>query len=64
MLKLFNLEITNTTSEYCSFGLIYLIPTIEYRHKYWYLWEISLLFLKYHFNIQILRSDWNGEEQG
>ena len=59
MIKFSGLEIRNTTSDWDTFGLIYFIPTIEYRHKYWYLWEISFLFLHWHFNIEICRKDWN-----
>lgn len=25
---------------------IYLTPAIEYRHKYWYIWEISITWLR------------------
>ena len=25
-----------------DYGWKYIIPSIEYRHKYWYLWEIAI----------------------
>jgi len=40
-------------------GYITLIPTIEYRHKYWYLWSVDFVFLKWVFRIEISRKDWN-----
>ena len=42
-----------------DYGWIYIIPSIEYRHKYWYLWEISFSWLKKSIVIQLCRNDWN-----
>lgn len=62
-MKIWKLGIRNTTSDYGTFGLRYLLPTIEYRHKYWYLWEINFLFLHWHFNFEICHEDWNKYEE-
>ena len=58
MIKIGKFEIRNVTDCY-TYDYLYFIPTIEYRHKYWYLWDISLLFLDWHFNIEICREDWD-----
>ena len=46
-----------------DYGWIYIIPSIEYRHKYWYLWEISFSWLKKSIVIQLCRKDWNKNEE-
>ena len=40
-------------------GWRYIIPSIEYRHRYWYLWEISISWWKKSIVIELCRKDWN-----
>lgn len=42
-----------------DYGWRYIIPSIEYRHKYWYLWEISISWWKKSVVIELCRKDWN-----
>ena len=45
-------------------GWRYIIPSVEYRHKYWYLWEISFSWWKWSVVCELCRKDWNkGEEE-
>ena len=36
-----------------SFGWIYLLPSVEYRHKYWFLWQVTFSWLKWSRTIEI-----------
>lgn len=42
-----------------DFGWRYITPSLEYRKKYWYYWEISLSWWKWSFVIGFCRKDWN-----
>ena len=46
-----------------DFGWKYLLPSIEYRHKYWYLWEFEFMFWKWSKRIEISRTDWNQHKE-
>jgi len=57
-------EFENVTKDFVSdyeYGLLHLLPTIEYRHKYWYMWEFEFIFWKWWKKIQITRTDWDKE---
>jgi len=45
-----------------DYGWRYITPSIEYRHKYWYYWEISLSWWKWSVVIGFCRKDWNKYE--
>lgn len=38
-----------------SYGWIYLLPSLEYRHKYWYQWELSVNWLRWCFVVQLIK---------
>lgn len=46
-----------------NYGWRYVLPSIEYRHKYWYSWEISLSWWKWSVVCEFCRSDWNKEKE-
>jgi hypothetical protein len=46
-----------------QYGWIHLLPTIEYRHKYWYMWEFNFMFWKWNKKIEITRIDWNQHQE-
>lgn len=55
-------EITDVTKMFdtsSKYGWINIIPTIEYRHKYWYFWEIEVKFLKWSKRIEVTDTNWN-----
>ena len=41
-----------------SYDYYTIIPTIEIRHKYWYLWYVDFCFLRRGIRIEICRKDW------
>lgn len=41
-----------------QFGWIYILPSIEVQHKYWYLWRVSLSWLKWNYTISIINQHW------
>lgn len=53
-----NMEIGYYTAT-VNYGWRYITPSIEYRHKYWYYWEISLSWWKWSIVIDFCRKDWN-----
>ena len=52
-------DVTNDFETSAEFGWINLFPAIEYRHKYWYMWEFEFLFWKWSKRIEITRTDWD-----
>lgn len=52
-------DVTNMYESDYKYKLIHLTPSIIYRHKYWYLWEIEFVFWKWNKKIEICRTDWN-----
>lgn len=42
-----------------QYGWIYILPSIEVQHKYWYLWRVSFSWLKWSALFNIVREDWN-----
>lgn len=54
-------EFTDVTKDFESdykYKIYHLTPTITYRHKYWYFWEIEFVFLKWNKRYEICRTDW------
>lgn len=41
-----------------QFGWIYILPSIEIQHKYWYWWRVSLSWLKWNYTISIINQHW------
>lgn len=41
-----------------QYGWIYLLPSIEVQHKYWYLWRITFSWLKLSCTICIIKDRW------
>ncbi len=37
----------------------YILPSIEIKHKYWYLWQVLFSWGKWCLEIDICRKDWN-----
>ena len=59
-------EFTDVTEDFqkdSTYGLLHLTPSIVYRHKYWYLWEIEFIFWKWSKRIEICRTDWNQHQE-
>lgn len=52
-------DVTDMFDKTSKYGWTNLLPTIEYRHKYWYMWEIETKFLKWSKRVEITRADWN-----
>lgn len=47
-----------------DFGWRYVLPSVEYRHKYWYMWEISISWWKWSVVCELCRKDWRkGNEE-
>lgn len=46
-----------------AYGWRYVLLSIEYRHKYWYLWEISLSWWKWSIALELCRKDWDKSNQ-
>lgn len=38
---------------------LYLLPSVEFKHKYWYLWQFMFSWFNKGFIIDICRKDWN-----
>ena len=43
-------------------GWWYILPSIEVKHKYWYLWQILLSWGKWAIMIELCREDWSKEQ--
>ena len=52
-------DVTKDFEKPQDFGWINILPSIEYRHKYWYMWEFEFMWWKSSKRIQITRTDWN-----
>lgn len=52
-------DVTKSFDAPHDYGWIYLIPSIEFRHKYWYMWEFEFYLWKWTKRIQITRTDWD-----
>lgn len=52
-------DVTEMFDKSSDYGWTNILPSIEYRHKYWYMWEFEFKFLKWSKRIEITRSDWN-----
>ena len=43
-----------------QFGWIYILPSIEVQHKYYYLWRISFSWLKWNLTFTVIKkTEWN-----
>lgn len=43
-----------------QFGWIYILPSIEVQHKYYYLWRISFSWLKWNLAFTVIeKTEWN-----
>lgn len=43
-----------------QFGWIYILPSIEVQHKYYYLWRISFSWLKWNLTLTVIKkTEWN-----
>lgn len=40
-----------------QYGWIYILPSIEVQHKYWYLWRIAFSWLKWNYTISIIKNN-------
>ena len=54
----YKIEDVTDEFDYESYEWIYILPSIEYRHKYWYLWEFSFSWFNIHKRIQITKIYW------
>lgn len=52
-------DVTDMFDTSSTYGWRNILPSIEYRHKYWYMWELEFKFLKWSKRIEITRKDWN-----
>ena len=55
-------EFSDTTKDFETshqYGWRYLLPSIEYRHKFWYMWEIEFMFWGWSKRFEIVRTDWD-----
>ena len=61
-MKIFKFKIEDVTDMFdksSQYGWTNILPSIEYRRKYWYMWELEFKFLKWSRRIEITRTDWN-----
>lgn len=47
-----------------EYGWWYILPSVEVKHKYWYLWQILLSWGKWAIMIELCRKDWNKNIDG
>ena len=40
-----------------QYGWVYILPSIEVQHKYWYLWRVSFSWLKWNYTISIIKNN-------
>lgn len=40
-----------------QYGWVYILPSIEVQHKYWYLWRVSFSWLKWNCTICIIKDE-------
>lgn len=52
-------KITDVTKGFYSYDWFYILPSIEIRHKYWYLWEIRFSWFGWYRYYEILDKNWN-----
>lgn len=52
-------DVTDVFDKSSTYGWSNILPSIEYRHKYYYLWELEFKFLKWSKRIEITRKDWD-----
>ena len=45
-----------------QYGWVYILPSIEIQHKYWYLWRVSFSWLKWNCTICIVKDGWRIKE--
>jgi len=60
MIKIFKYEISDVTKEFetsYQYGWINILPTIIFRHKYWYMYEFEFIFWKWNRRFEIIRGD-------
>jgi hypothetical protein len=53
-------EFTDVTGDFESsynYGWLNLLPSVEFRHKYWYLWEVELKFWKWNKRFEFCKVD-------
>lgn len=62
-MKIFGYKITDTTKDYESYDWIYLLPSIEYKKKYWYLRYIVFSWLWWRRSFEILSPMGNEEDK-
>ena len=51
-------DVTKDFESDYKYKIYHLTPTVTYRHKYWYFWEIELIFWKWNKRFEISRTDW------
>lgn len=56
-------DVTKDFEQDYEYGWLHLLPTIEYRHKYWYMWELEFHFCKWQKRIEVCRTDWNEHQK-
>ena len=52
-------DVTDSFDTDYHYGWLHLMPTIEFRHKYWYMWEFNFKFWKWNKRIEITHVDWD-----
>ena len=44
-----------------QYGWVYILPSIEVQHKYWYLWRITFSWLKWSCTICLIKDGWDAK---
>ena len=53
----YTVEVYNYNTYDDNYGWIDILPSIEYRHKYWYFYELTFHWWKWGFKVEIYRND-------
>ena len=56
----FEFNVCKMATEY---GWFYVLPSIEVKHKYWYLWQVLFSWGYWAFMLDICRKDWRGNNE-
>ena len=56
-------KITDVTKDFYGYDWFYIFPSIEVRHKYWYLWEIRFSWFGWYKYFEIINKNWNKKKE-
>jgi hypothetical protein len=53
-MKIGKFEILFNKYSYTEYDWLYILPSLEYKHKAWYIWQFVFSWLKWSFSIEII----------